>query len=51
MITEWCSRCEEEVELKETFSKQKCPSCKKRILPCSMCVPDETDCSKCGFEK
>ena len=50
-ITEWCSSCENEVELKEGFVKQKCPSCGELLLPCSMCNQDEINCSNCLAEK
>ncbi len=47
MITEMCPHCEEEVEIKQTISKQNCPKCGKPILPCSMCDMEETECQKC----
>jgi len=34
---EWCAECDTEVELKAVMEVQKCPSCGKRILPCSIC--------------
>lgn len=47
MISELCPHCENEVEIKESFTNQKCPECGKRILPCSMCKMDETNCNEC----
>ena len=35
--TELCPYCEREVKLKNKFIRQRCPKCKKMILPCSIC--------------
>lgn len=43
---EWCSACEEEVEIKVGVVSN-CPFCGARIKPCSMCNLDERICSKC----
>ncbi len=34
---EWCPYCEKEVELLAIKTVQKCPSCGKYIVSCSMC--------------
>lgn len=50
-VYELCSCCQSEVKLEAKLEKQICPICKKRILPCAMCLPDEVVCSKCPMEK
>jgi predicted RNA-binding Zn-ribbon protein involved in translation (DUF1610 family) len=50
-VYELCPCCLYEVELEAKFKKQICPKCKKEILPCAMCLPDEVDCSKCPLDK
>jgi hypothetical protein len=44
-ISEWCSHCCSEVELKEEFIAQSCPSCNELILPCAQCETEE--CGNC----
>lgn len=44
-VTEWCSSCENEVELEIKFQRQICPSCKIEILPCAQCK--NQNCSEC----
>lgn len=34
---EWCSHCDECVELQGEFKVQRCPNCGKWIVPCSAC--------------
>jgi DNA-directed RNA polymerase subunit RPC12/RpoP len=34
---ELCPFCESEVELLENLKPQKCPECKKMIMPCTYC--------------
>lgn len=36
-IYELCSYCNQEVELENKLEPQKCPNCKKIIMPCSIC--------------
>lgn len=46
VVYELCPLCEEEVELKNEFKVQICPSCGKHIVPCSLCTNRcKTDCS------
>jgi len=47
MISEYCSKCEIEVKIKQGFVKQKCPICGEPILPCSLCDNNEVDCKEC----
>jgi len=49
VITEWCPHCKTEVELENKREPQKCPSCGKLILPCSLCEYDKVRCGKCEF--
>ena len=49
-VWELCPICRHEVKLKAEFRVQTCPKCKKPILPCALCEPDKTDCSKCKLE-
>lgn len=51
MITELCSNCDTEVEIKHGCVKQQCPNCNKNILPCSMCDHNEIDCNDCVFKE
>ena len=44
-VFEVCPCCDEEVFLKEDFTKQVCPNCGKPILPCSQC--EVRDCGNC----
>jgi predicted RNA-binding Zn-ribbon protein involved in translation (DUF1610 family) len=44
-VSEWCSKCESEVELKAEFKGQICPNCKKSILPCAQC--ENQNCGDC----
>ncbi len=37
MITEWCSHCGKETELRNEFRPQVC-DCGTPILPCTLCV-------------
>lgn len=46
-VTEWCSKCEQEVKLKSIFKVQICPNCGKPIKPCALCDMDKVACSKC----
>lgn len=48
-IYELCPLCDTEVELKNKFEKQICPSCKEKIIPCGIC--EKMDCRNCPFEK
>lgn len=50
-IYEWCSFCCEDVELPASPGIYKCPSCGELITACSLCDPNEVDCSKCIFNK
>jgi predicted RNA-binding Zn-ribbon protein involved in translation (DUF1610 family) len=50
-ISEWCPKCNTEVELEESFTTQICPNCNKEILPCCMCDNDEVNCNECPLEK
>jgi predicted RNA-binding Zn-ribbon protein involved in translation (DUF1610 family) len=47
MIHELCPHCDNEVEIKESFSEQRCPRCGNVILPCSMCNSEESECGMC----
>lgn len=47
-VFELCPCCDEEVFLKEDFSKQVCPNCGKPILPCSQC--EDRDCGNCPLK-
>lgn len=47
-VFELCPCCDEEVFLKEDFSKQVCPNCGKPILPCSQC--EDEDCGNCPLK-
>lgn len=51
IVYEWCSHCEDEVELKAEFKVQICPNCGRPILPCAMCDMDFNPCFKCPLEK
>lgn len=50
-ITEYCSHCEQEVEIKAGFVKQNCPKCDKPILPCNLCDNNEINCNDCLTEE
>jgi predicted RNA-binding Zn-ribbon protein involved in translation (DUF1610 family) len=41
---EYCPHCENEVKLKAEFKVQICPSCGRKILPCSLCDECKADC-------
>lgn len=44
-ISELCPHCNSEVEIQATFKAQRCPTCGKTILPCSIC--EQSECSAC----
>jgi hypothetical protein len=44
-VSEWCSNCQNEVELERKFQRQICPICKIEIFPCAQCTED--GCSEC----
>ncbi len=46
-ITEWCSNCEGEVEIKNIPEKQICPECGESIWPCSLCDHNSVSCRNC----
>ncbi len=46
---EYCAHCESEVIIPADKISY-CPSCGMQILPCSMCDPYTTDCTKCKFK-
>lgn len=46
-ITEYCSNCRQDVELKTIFANQVCPCCKEIIAPCSLCDQDVCNCRDC----
>ncbi len=46
-ITEWCSHCEGEVEIKNIPEKQICPECGESIYPCSLCDHNNVKCANC----
>jgi hypothetical protein len=48
---EWCPECEYEVKLKNEFKLQKCPKCRKLILPCSICPTNYEGCNECVLSK
>ena len=48
---ELCPQCEYEVELKNEFKLQKCPKCKKPIVPCSICPANYEGCNECVLSK
>ena len=48
---ELCPQCEYEVELKNEFKLQKCPKCRKPIVPCSICPTNYEGCSECVLSK
>lgn len=55
-ITEWCPHCEDEVKLKNEFTRQICPKCGHSILPCSICEHTNdkgchTKCDECPLAK
>lgn len=50
VIHELCGKCSEEVEIKESFEVQICPSCKESIYPCSMCDMDRVSCNYCPLD-
>ena len=35
---EWCSACEEEVEIDQHLGYQVCPSCGEKIVNCTYCM-------------
>jgi hypothetical protein len=47
LITEWCSHCEQEVEI-PPIGRSNCPNCGESILPCSMC---EECVENCPYEE
>lgn len=47
---EWCPNCSDEVELKAKMVVQVCPTCKEKILPCSICDTGYTKCNECPLE-
>ena len=47
-ISEGCPHCDNEVELKTIFKKQRCPVCKKLIRPCNICKKLEN--GECDFD-
>ena len=51
ICNEWCPECEYEVELKNEFKLQKCPKCKKPIVPCSICPTNYERCNECVLSK
>ena len=54
MIYELCPICEDEVQLKNEFKLQICPTCGKYIVPCSICqsLNENGKCSNdCGLSK
>ena len=48
---ELCPQCEYEVELKNEFKLQKCPKCRKPIVPCSICPTNYERCNECVLSK
>lgn len=50
---EWCPLCDTEVKLRNEFVRQRCPSCGKIILPCSICTHDKnySSCGNCPLAK
>lgn len=46
-IYELCPYCGNEVELPAVMGRHVCPECGKKILTCSLCYDEGTDCSKC----
>lgn len=47
-IIEWCSYCEQEVEIQAIkYKVQECPNCKKLIKACSLCDTNKCNCNKC----
>ena len=45
---EWCPYCTDEVVIKADCTiKQKCPTCGKPIVACSVC--EKMDCKNCKF--
>jgi len=50
---EWCSECDEEVELKAVFERQKCPEYGADISPCTLCIDTNAyyDCANCILER
>lgn len=52
-IYELCSYCNQEVELENKLEPQKCPNCKKIIMPCSICdyrlaeTSNHEECKQC----
>lgn len=50
VVYELCPLCEYEVKLLNELKVQTCPNCLMPIFPCAICIPDETDCSKCPLE-
>ena len=53
-IYELCPLCEDEVQLKNNFKLQICPTCGKYIVPCSICplLLNNGKCSSiCHLEK
>ena len=49
LTTEWCFNCDSDVELKNEFVMQECPSCKEQLKPCSIC--ETRVCSFCPFDR
>lgn len=49
LITEWCSHCENEVEI-PADRPSSCPECGESILPCCMCDMDIVNCNQCKFD-
>ena len=48
-IYELCPLCEDEVQLKNNFKLQICPTCGKYIVPCSIC-PSLLENGKCSSD-
>ena len=46
-IFEWCPNCNKEVEIPAVMGRHTCPSCGAKILSCSICHDEDTDCSRC----
>ena len=49
-IYELCPYCGTEVEIPAVMAVHECPKCGKKILPCSLCHEEWTDCTKCELE-
>ena len=49
---EWCTSCNEEVELPAIMAVYKCPNCGEFILPCTLCdIEGQTNCENCDYSK